>query len=75
MSLGERVVEDVRVHRIVYGKGMIQRWFADIYPDIHSVTIRTQRGRKQEPLVDTVQYGDEMKTALDHIRTAYDMVR
>ncbi|NDF48182.1 MAG: hypothetical protein EB158_08450 [Nitrosopumilaceae archaeon] len=30
LSLGANVVEDVRAHRIVFGKSLSFRWFADI---------------------------------------------
>ncbi len=30
LSLDKNVVEDVRMHRIVFGKSIIFRWFADM---------------------------------------------
>ena len=48
-SLGENVVEDVRMHRIVFGKSLTFRFFADIEPQRDSVMIKIRRDRK-EPL-------------------------
>ena len=48
-SLGENVVEDVRMHRIVFGKSLTFRFFADIEPQRDSVLIKIRRDRK-EPL-------------------------
>jgi len=30
IGLGENVVEDVRMHRVLFGKSMTFRWFADV---------------------------------------------
>jgi predicted transport protein len=48
-SLGKNVVEDVRMHRVVFGKSMTFRFFADIEPQRDSVLIKIRRDRK-EPL-------------------------
>ncbi len=49
LSLGKNVVEDVRMHRIVFGKSMAFRFFADIEPQRDSVLIKIRKDRK-EPL-------------------------
>ncbi|VVC05456.1 Uncharacterised protein [uncultured archaeon] len=49
LSLGKNVVEDVRMHRVVFGKSMTFRFFADIEPQRDSVYIKIRRDRK-EPL-------------------------
>ena len=49
LSLGKNVVEDVRMHRIVFGKSMTFRFFADIEPQRDSVLIKIRKDRK-EPL-------------------------
>ena len=46
-SLGENVVEDIRMHRVVFGKSMTFRWFADISPQKNSVIIKIQKNRKE----------------------------
>jgi predicted transport protein len=46
-SLGENVVEDIRMHRVVFGKSMTFRWFADVSPQKNSVIIKIQKDRKE----------------------------
>ncbi len=46
-SLGDNVVEDIRMHRIVFGKSMTFRWFADVAPEKNSVVIKIQKDRKE----------------------------
>lgn len=72
LALDSSVVESVRAHRIVYGRGMSMRWFVDICPGEDSTTVKIQRGRKQEPLIRIVPYKDSIATVFASIRTAYD---
>ncbi len=46
-SLGENVVEDVRMHRVVFCKSMTFRWFVDVEPQIEGVIIKIQKSRKE----------------------------
>jgi len=32
-TLGDKVIEDVRMHRVVFCKSMTFRWFADVEPE------------------------------------------
>ena len=75
LSLGDSVIEDVREHRLVYGKSMIQRWFADIYPDTDSIRIKTSRGWRHPPTIDVVSYTDDISEILAHIQDAYRTIR
>jgi len=34
------IVEDVIMHRIIFGKSMIFRWFADIEPQNDSIIVK-----------------------------------
>jgi hypothetical protein len=57
-SLGENVVEDIRMHRIVFGKSMTFRWFADVSSLENSIIIKIQKSRKEPPQnfkIDTTQ--------------------
>ena len=45
-SLGDNVVEDVRMHRVVFCKSMTFRWFADVQPESDGVVIKIQKSRK-----------------------------
>ncbi len=58
-SLGENVVEDVRMHRVVFCKSMTFRWFVDVEPQREGVIIKIQRNRK-EPL-QIIQVKEDQK--------------
>ena len=42
-KLGENVVEDVRMHRVVFCKSMTFRWFLDVEPEKEGVKIKIQK--------------------------------
>ena len=42
-SLGQNVVEDVRMHRVVFGKSLIFRWFADLEPQNEFIQLKIQK--------------------------------
>jgi hypothetical protein len=47
LSLGKNVVEDVRMHRIVFCKSMTFRFFADIEPQRDFLIVKVRRDRKE----------------------------
>ena len=47
LSLGKNVVEDVRMHRVVFCKSMTFRFFADIEPQRDSILIKIRKDRKE----------------------------
>ena len=46
-TLGKNVVEDIRMHRIVFSKSMTFRNFADIEPQSDFVILKIKRDRKE----------------------------
>jgi predicted transport protein len=74
-SLGNNVIEDVRMHRIVFCKSMTFRHFADIEPQRESVIAKIRRDRK-EPIreieVKPEQSLDDLKNLLAE---AYSNIR
>ena len=40
-NLGENVLEDIRMHRVVFCKSMTFRWFLDVEPEKDGVKIKT----------------------------------
>ena len=46
LNLGDKLVEDVRMHRVVFCKSMTFRWFADLEPTQNSILIKLQKDRK-----------------------------
>jgi predicted transport protein len=74
-SLGDNVLEDVRMHRIVFCKSITFRYFVDIEPQRESVIIKIRRDRKEptkESEVKTNQNLDEIKSLL---HDAYSNIR
>jgi len=66
-SLGENEVEDIRMHRVVFGKSMTFRWFADVSPEENSIIIKIQKSRKEPHnilQIDLDQNLDELKKIL-----------
>ena len=67
-------VESVRAHRVVYGRGMTHRWFADIEPAADHIILKTRRGWRHPPLVTTIPYDTDVSDIGDAIRASYDSV-
>ena len=67
LSLGKNVVEDVRMHRVVFCKTMSFRFFADVEPQHDSILIKIRRDRKEpqkEIEIKVDQNLDEIKNLL-----------
>jgi len=45
LNLGDDVVEDVRMHRIVYGRKTVLRTFLDIHPARDGIAASMKKGR------------------------------
>ncbi|EIJ66935.1 hypothetical protein BD31_I0429 [Candidatus Nitrosopumilus salaria BD31] len=58
-SLGDKVVEDVRMHRVVFCKSMTFRWFVDVEPEKEGVIIKIQKSRKDP--IQTIQIKKDQK--------------
>jgi len=56
-SLGDNVVEDIRMHRVVFCKSITFRWFADVEPQREGVIIKIQKSRKDP--VEIIQISKE----------------
>lgn len=75
MSLGPNVVEDVRAHRIVFGKSISFRWFADLEPDQESIVVKIQRDRKEPFNTVTVPHNQNLDEIKSRMREAYEKIR
>ncbi|HKC79208.1 MAG TPA: hypothetical protein VKB83_03870, partial [Nitrosopumilaceae archaeon] len=67
LSLGKNVVEDVRMHRVVFCKSMTFRFFADMEPQRDSILIKIRRDRKEPQKEFEIKIGqnlDEIKSLL-----------
>lgn len=73
-SLGDNVIEDVRMHRVVFCKSITFRWFADVEPQKEGVIIKIQKSRK-EPIgiiefrkeQNILEFGNIIKEAFEKI--------
>lgn len=75
IALGNNVVEDVRAHRVVFGKSLSFRWFADLEPGLEDIVIKIQRDRKEPQKIITLGADDDLGEIKELIRDAYDTIR
>ena len=73
-SLGENVVEDIRMHRIVFGKTMTFRWFADVAPEKDTVVIKIQKDRKESANIISVNLDQDLSSLKNLLKEAYDTI-
>ena len=74
LSLGENVVEDIRMHRVVFGKSIIFRWFVDVEPEIDGIIIKVQKNRKEHPQIFQIKVGQEITQFKDIIQNAFQII-
>ncbi|MEO9308769.1 MAG: hypothetical protein ABI337_00560 [Nitrososphaera sp.] len=74
VCLEENVVEDVRAHRIVFGKSISFRWFADLEPDQDKIIIKIQKSRKEPVATFFVKPGDTLDEVKNLILQAYKTI-
>ena len=75
LSLGDNVVEDVRAHRVVFGKSISFRWFADMEPDNDTIIIKIQKDRREPFATLTVSKDQDLDQVKLQLRSAYDTIR
>ena len=73
-TLGDKVVEDIRMHRIVFGKSMSFRWFADVAPQDESVIIKIQKSRKETPHSLEIKLDQSLDALKKMLKEAYDTI-
>jgi len=75
LSFGKNVVEDVRMHRIVYGKSLTFRWFADVEPQNDGIIIKVQKNRKETPQIIHIKSEQEVTEIKKTLSKAYELIR
>ena len=72
-SLGSNVVEDIRMHRVVFCKSFAFRWFVDVEPQNDSVLLKIQKSRSE---TQTVELGldQDLDQTQEIIREAYNSI-
>ena len=73
-SLGSNVVEDVRMHRVVFCKSLVFRWFVDVEPQNDSVLLIIQKSRKETQTVQ-LGLGQNLTETQALIREAYSSIQ
>ena len=74
-SLDDKVIADVRMHRVVFCKTMTFRWFADLEPTEKSIMIKIQKERKIEPIVLEVTPEQELAEIESRLKDAFTTIR
>jgi len=74
LELGENIVEDVRMHRIVFCKSMTFRWFTDLEPTQNSILIKIQKSRKIPITSLEVFSYDNLEEIKTSIKDAYTSI-
>ena len=75
ISLDEKIIEDVRMHRIVFCKTMTFRWFADLEPTEKSIIIKIQKERKIEPKISEITPDQELSEIESSLKDAFTTIR
>jgi hypothetical protein len=74
-SLGDNVVEDVRMHRIVFCKSITFRWFADIEPENETILLKIQRSRKENQEIIRLKPNENLEHVKKVLRDAFETIR
>lgn len=74
-SLGPKVLEDVRPHRIVYSKTMNFRIFLDVEPSADSLILSIRAGRSAPPSAVTLRTPGDLETAKGQIAAAFEKIQ
>ena len=70
-SLGKNVLEDVRMHRIVFSKSLTFRYFADIEPERDSILVKIRRDRKEPEKIFQIKPSDNLEEVKNLLSDAY----
>lgn len=73
-SLGKNVIEDIRMHRIVFCKSMTFRWFIDIEPQEESIKIKIQKDRKGPQEILLIKTDKDVECVKELIQSAYNTI-
>ena len=76
-SLGSNVVEDIRMHRVVFCKSFAFRWFVDMEPQKSSILLKIQKSRKETQTFQlrmSRQVASRRLLARELIREAYNSI-
>ena len=75
LSIGDNVIEDVRMHRIVFCKSITFRWFVDMEPENDSVLLKIQKNRKEPPKSIRIKPDENLEQVKQILKDAFDTIR
>ena len=73
-SLSDKVVEDVRMHRVVFCKSMTFRWFVDVEPEMEGVIIKIQKNRKEPIQIIQIKKDQQISEFSQIIKEAFEEI-
>ena len=74
-SLGDNVIEDVRMHRIVFCKSITFRWFVDIEPENETILLKIQKSRKEPQKIIRLKPNESLQQVKEILKDAFDTIR
>lgn len=74
LSLGDKTIEDVRMHRVVFCKSFTFRWFVDMEPKKNHIIIKIQKNRKEPIIINEVSSDQNITDIKKIIHNAYDSI-
>ncbi|MCH7966180.1 MAG: hypothetical protein IIB02_01985 [Thaumarchaeota archaeon] len=73
-SLGKNVVEDIRMHRVVFCKSMTFRWFVDVEPQREGVIIKIQKSRKEPIQIIQIKKDQQISEFSQMLKVSYEEI-
>ncbi len=73
-SLGDNVIEDVRMHRIVFCKSITFRWFVDIEPENETILLKIQKSRKEPQKIIRLKPNESLQQVKEILKDAFNVI-
>ncbi len=74
LSLGGNVVEDVRMHRVVFCKTITFRWFADMEPNQDTILLKIQKNRKEPHQIIHIKPDENLDKIKNILKDAFNTI-
>ena len=74
-SLGDNILEDVRMHRVVFCKSVTFRWFADLQPSEEGIILKVQKNRKEPIQIIKILENEDITKHKEIIQKAFKEIR
>ncbi len=73
-SLGDSIIEDVRMHRVVFCKSITFRWFADLEPSEEGIILKIQKNRKEPVQIIKILKDEDITRQKEIIQNAFNEI-